>query len=264
MLQNCWSHQGNPWDKVGSSPAAPAQPAVLAGVSLTKAPPGFGWKDREEERCCSRASLVLPNGWSQLEPSESRAGHPVTPHLSSSCTEWGSRHSSTSSHISLVCSAPARAKQQGRASRGCQIHGDVPGPSWHPFAQVDVPARTGRNHTVPPSTAQDNPAPFAQLQEGFKQHQALGKRDSFCYCGRVHPVLTPAEPPWGSSSPSIRSCQEPSNHGGMGTVLWEKLSQKPAQPTLPLHLRHLQTHLPSQPPSVHLPRQNQPRFLCGS
>lgn len=138
LLQHCWSHQGNPWGKASPSPAAPARPAVQAGVSLTKAPPGFGWKDSEEERCCSVALLVLPEGWSQLDPcrwasGQSRAG---TSHLSTSCTECGSRHSSTSSHSSLVCSAPARAKQQGRASRGCQIHGDVPGPSWHLFTGV--------------------------------------------------------------------------------------------------------------------------------
>lgn len=217
LLQHCWSRQGNPWDKAGPSPAAPARPAVLAGVSLTKAPPRLGWKDSEEERCCPTALLVLPNGWSQLDPSrwmcgQSRAVNPVTPHLSTSCTECGSRHSSTSSHISLVCSAPARAKQQGRASRGCQIHGDVLGPSWHPFTQVYDPVRTGRNHAVLPPAAQDNPASFAQLQQGFKQHQSLGKGEATV--ARVHPLPRPGQPPWGSSGLSIRSCQEPSNHGG--------------------------------------------------
>lgn len=68
-------------------------------------------------RWCSRVARASQTHRGRCE-GRSRAVTPVISliiYLRTSLTESGSRHSSTSSHTSLVCSEPAREKQKGES-----------------------------------------------------------------------------------------------------------------------------------------------------
>lgn len=164
--------------RTGRRKGAAPQPcwcSQMAGASWTH--PG---------RCEAKAELSALSPLTLAPAAQSVApGTPPRAHTSA----WSAQHLQGQSSRGEL---PEAAKSMGRCLT-------LPGTP----SQEYVPVRTGRNHAVPPSTAQDNAASFAQQQQGFKQHQSLGKGDASV--AGVHPLLTPAQPPWGSSGLGIRS-----------------------------------------------------------
>lgn len=99
--------------------------------------------------------------------------------------------------------------------KGCQIHGDVPDPSWHPFPQGYIRVTTPRNHVVPPSTVQCNPVFLCPFAVGLISTSPWEKgcRGSCRTLVSCHPGAFLA--------PALGAVRDPQAHRGTGAVLWE-------------------------------------------
>lgn len=166
-------------------------------------------------------------GWHE---DQSHTVAPEVSHLSTSRTESGSRHSSTSWHTSLVCSLPARGSRTGRGSRGCRTRAR---PFLAPLHTAET-SQSGHPDTTncPLLLLRTIQLPLPACSKGLI---STSPQDKGCCCGRIHagPSSLLAEPPWGSFGPSLGSCQEPSCPGRqMPFRSWSSAGNQPSLPSL--------------------------------